>query len=101
MLTSGDLEVYKIRDAMGGVNSHLDFSYFMQRISFMSDLDNIEIIPVANRNVINFFGMRPRETYMTWHHNKNSGQFTAVDKTGLLIKWSTTTGLIARDPKSY
>ena len=66
----------------------------------MADLDYIEIVPVPSRNVINFFGMRPRHDYMIWHHNKKSGEFTAVDKTGLLIKWSTTTGLIVNYQKS-
>jgi len=90
--------VYKIRDAIAGVNSHIDFSYFMQRICFVADLDYIEIVPVANRNVINFFGMRPRDDYMIWHHNRKSGQFIAVDKSGLLIKWSATTGQILEYP---
>jgi hypothetical protein len=71
----------------------------MQRICFVADLDYIEIVPVANRNVINFFGMKPRDDYMIWHHDKQSGTFTAVDHSGLLTKWSTTTGLISEYPE--
>jgi len=92
LVNTGDIEEYPIRDAIGGVNSHMDFSGFMQRITFVADLDYIEIIPVAHRNVINFFGMRPRKDYMVWHHNKKSGEFSAIENSGLLIKWSTTTG---------
>ena len=77
----------------------MDFSGFMQRITFVADLDYIEIIPVAHRNVINFFGMRPRQDYMVWHHNKKSGEFSAIENSGLLIKWSTTTGQIMNYPK--
>ena len=58
----------------------------------MASFEKIEIVPVTHRNVINFFGMRPKSNYMCWHHRKNDGTFAAVDKTGLLQTWSTTTG---------
>lgn len=42
--------------------------------------------------MINFFGMRPKPDYIVWNADTNNGKFTAVDNTGLLQSWSTTTG---------
>jgi hypothetical protein len=60
MLKTGNVEVYKVRDTIGGINNHMDFSLFMQRISLMTSLEEIQIIPIAHRNVMNFFGIRPK-----------------------------------------
>jgi hypothetical protein len=29
MLKTGNVEVYKVRDTIGGINNHIDFSLFM------------------------------------------------------------------------
>jgi hypothetical protein len=94
MVKTGNVEVYKVRDTIGGINNHMDFSLFMQRISIMTSLEEIQIVPLAHRSAINFFGIQPKEDYMIWHHTKPSGEFTAVDSSGVLTKWSVTTGKI-------
>jgi hypothetical protein len=91
------METYTIIDTIGGINNHIDFSVFSQRLSVMSSLERIEIVPVPHRNVINFFGMRPKSEYMLWHHQKDLGEFTAVDNTGLLQKWSCATGKLIEE----
>jgi len=60
----------------------------------MTSLEEIQIVPLAHRSTINFFGIKPKEDYMIWHHIKPSGEFTAVDSSGMLTKWSVTTGKI-------
>lgn len=60
MLKTGKVEVYKVRDTIGGINNHMDFSLFMQRITCMTSLEELQIIPIAHRNVTNFFGIRPK-----------------------------------------
>ena len=95
LLKTGRLETYLIREAIVGVNKHIDYSDLMQRIAFQSDFDYIEICPLAHRNTINFFGIRPKSDYLVWYHDTEKGEFCAVDKTGLLTVWDTVTGKIS------
>ena len=60
IMTTGKVESYKIRAAVAGACSHLDFSDYMNRISFMSDYNFIEVVPLAHLNVVNFFGIKPK-----------------------------------------
>lgn len=97
LVQHGQVEVYKIRSASVGINTNIDYSDYMQRISFLSDYEDIEIVPIPHRNQINFFGMRPKDDYMIWHQDPKKGTFTAVDENGLLIQWSTVTGKICEN----
>jgi hypothetical protein len=51
-------------------------------------------VPLAHRNTINFFGIRPKSDYLVWYHDKDKGEFCAIDTTGLLTVWNVTTGKI-------
>jgi hypothetical protein len=55
-----DLTLYSLKDAIVGVNRHIDFCHISQRISFLKDFSNIKMVPVPHRNTINFLGMRPK-----------------------------------------
>jgi plastocyanin domain-containing protein len=54
------LTTYKLKDAIVGVNKHIDFCHNSYRISFLKNFDNIEMVPVPHRNTINFLGMQPK-----------------------------------------
>ena len=48
---------YKLKDAIVGVNRHIDFCNSSYRIAFLKDFNDIEMVPVPHRNTINFLGM--------------------------------------------
>lgn len=74
------LTTYKLKDAIVGVNKHIDFCHSSYRISFLKNFDNIEMVPVPHRNTINFLGMQPKQNYLIWR--ETGGIFTALDTKG-------------------
>jgi hypothetical protein len=77
-------------DAIVGVNGLLDFNPESNRIAFLTDYDNIKIVPVLHRNVLSFFGMKPRNTYITYR--KLHDKLIALDKKNRLTTWNVATG---------
>jgi len=81
---------YKLKNAVVGVNRHIDFCNSSFRIAFLKDFDTIEMVPVPHRNTINFLGMQSKRNYLIWR--ENFGVLTALDKNGVLQSWVITTG---------
>ena len=90
LVKSEKLEIYKLRSAIGGVNTHLSMSQYNQRLSFVQDYNTISILPYCHRNTINFLGMSKRESYRIWR--EKGGFFTAMKKDGTIKTWSIATG---------
>ena len=77
-LTNGqELVNYKLKDAIVGVNRHLDFCNSSYRIGFLKDFNSIEVVPVPHRNTINLLGIQPKNKYVIWR--EVDGVFTALD----------------------
>jgi len=74
--------VYKLKNAVVGVNRHIDFCNSSFRIAFLKDFDTIEMVPVPHRNTINFLGMQSKSNYLIWR--ECNGILNALDKTGTL-----------------
>jgi hypothetical protein len=87
---SGILITYKLKDAIVGVNRHIDFCNSSYRIAFLKDFDKIEMVPVPHRNTINFLGMQTKNNYLIWR--ESNGVLTALDKKGDLQAWVIGTG---------
>lgn len=85
---------YKLKDAIVGVNNHIDFCKRAQRISFLKDFSHLEMVPIPHRNSINFLGMQPKSEYLIWR--ELNGTFTALDRKGRLKAWVIGTGKTAK-----
>jgi hypothetical protein len=85
---------YKLKDAIVGVNRHIDFCNSSNRIAFMKDFDSIEMVPVPHRNTINFLGMRPKKSYLIWR--EVNGIFTAMDAAKNIDAWIIATGKLVK-----
>jgi hypothetical protein len=77
LANSDTLVTYKLKEAIVGVNRHIDFCNSSYRIAFLKDFDSIEMIPVPHRNTINFLGMLPKNNYFIWR--EVNGVFTALN----------------------
>jgi hypothetical protein len=95
MANDARLVTYKLKDAIVGVNRHIDFCNSSYRIAFLKDFNDIEMVPVPHRNTINFIGMKPKKQYLIWR--EVNGDFTALEKGTMLIKaWSIATGKLTK-----
>jgi hypothetical protein len=52
----------------------------------------VNVIPIVHRNVISFFGMKPRQEYLAFKETDDA--LIALDRTGWLTKWSKLNGRI-------
>ena len=48
LANTNTLVSYKLKDAMVGVNNHIDFCNNSYRIAFLKDFDTIELVPVPH-----------------------------------------------------
>jgi len=85
---------YKLKEAIVGVNRHIDFCNSSYRIAFLKDFDSIEMVPVPHRNTINFLGMKPKDQYLIWR--EVNGIFTALNIDGELRAWVVATGKLTK-----
>lgn len=56
-----EVHVLKLKSAIVGLNSLIDYYLEDERIAYMSDFEQIKIVPILHRNVINFIGMKKRK----------------------------------------
>jgi hypothetical protein len=90
MIKDSQIELYQLSKAIAGINTHLDYSYSLERISFVENFSRIQMQPFSHRNTINFLGMHPKNHYLIWR--EKNGFFTALQNTGELHTWSMLTG---------
>lgn len=97
-LFKGKIEKYKLASTIGGVCCHIDNSKFSDRVSFISDYDNIAVIPFPHINLINLVGMGSKHEYLIWR--EKNGFFSALDRFSNLQTWSLITGkLMYNEPQ--
>ena len=51
-------------------------------------------MPLVHRNSLSFIGMGSKQGYLVWLECE--GEFTALDRAGVLHTWSTVTGMKLR-----
>jgi hypothetical protein len=90
LANSGDLITYNLKDAIVGVNRHIDFCNNSYRISYLKSFDSIEMVPIPHRNTINFLGMKSKSNYFIWR--EGNGIFSALDKECNVWAWEICTG---------
>jgi len=59
-------------------------------MAILKDFENIYIIPILHRNLINFMGMLPRDEYLCT--KRQNDKFIALSKSGYLTTWNILTG---------
>ena len=64
----------------------------------MEDYNTIVVIPLPQLNIINFIGMRNKQSYYMWREKR--GFFTALNKRGMLYTWSILTGKLLYPEKT-
>jgi hypothetical protein len=89
-LTSGEIETYKLSDAVAGLNNIIDFSPGKQTLTYLEDYYTLRTVPIAHRNVSHFENMRPAVDYLITREEK--GLFMALDKNLHLGIWSKYSG---------
>ena len=89
-LMEGKIESYKLSSAVVGASTLLDNSRFSDRFSFLSNFNEILVIPFPHMNLLNFVGMGQKQEYLIWR--QTDGFFTALDKRGNILTWSVVTG---------
>jgi hypothetical protein len=81
-------------DAIVGKNGLMNYNEDNHRIAYLKDYDRIEIVPVLHRNVISFFGMKPRKEYITYRQIND--KLIALGRDNTLTTWSAVTGKLLR-----
>jgi len=84
------LPVVKITAAICGINSDIVHSEKTRQIVYLSQMDQITILPLLHQSVIDFEYMKPKSHYLMTKKSKNA--FLAVDKNNTMWKWSIETG---------
>ena len=69
--------LYPLDDCISGVNSLVDYNEDGFRISYMTNYEQVKIVPNLNRNVISFFGMDQKKNYVCTR--KHYDKFIALD----------------------
>jgi hypothetical protein len=89
-LIAGEIETYKLSEAIAGVNNIIDFSVSKQVITYLENFYTLRMCPLAHRNVSYFENMRPAINYLITREEK--GLFMALDKNLKLEIWSKFSG---------
>ena len=83
---------FKLKSAMVGENALLDYYKDDMRLAYMSNYENVKIVPVLHRTVIAFIGMRHRTHYVAFR--KVRDKLLALDRKSHVTVWSIVTGKI-------
>lgn len=89
-LIEGKLEKYKLSSCISGKSSLVNKSNFGNRFSFLQNYNEMAVVPFPHVNQIECIGMGQKARYLVWR--EKNGFFTALDKFGKLLTWSTITG---------
>jgi hypothetical protein len=73
-----------------GNKSFIDYSFSNTRISYMKDVNTIEIIPLLHENTLSFFSMPERDEILTI--KRDTDRFYCLTFTGEIYGWDIATG---------
>lgn len=84
------LTAFKLSNAISGVRDIIEFGPDSQRVSFLTNWNQLSMLSFPHTNTVHFLGMRQKKDYLIWR-SKN-GFFCALDRKGVLSTWSMVTG---------
>ncbi|CDW75557.1 wd-40 repeat protein [Stylonychia lemnae] len=88
---------FKLKGALVGHNNLIDYYRQDERIAYMTDYEEIKIVPILHRNTINLFVMQKRKNYVGYSRVKD--KLIALDKNNVLTTWNITTGKVVGQTK--
>jgi hypothetical protein len=77
-------------DAIVGACGLLDYNEDNCRFAYLTDYEEVVIVPVLHRNNVCFFGMKKRSEYVVFR--KIHDKLIALDADNFLTTWSVVTG---------
>ena len=76
----------------------LDYYREDERIAYLTDYDQIKIVPLLHRNIINFIGMKTIDKYGGFLRRRDTLIALEIESNSL-ISWNITTGKILSEFK--
>lgn len=83
---------FKLKNAIAGKSNYLEYFKQEERIVYQSDFQTIKIVPILHTNVISFFAMKKRSSYLGFR--KVGDNLIGLEKSGSLTTWNSSTGMI-------
>ncbi len=68
----------------------VDYSVTNSRMAYMESFEELTILPVLNRNCLNFMGLTDKDDYIATRQYR--GKFVALTRECELFTWSMKTG---------